>query len=94
MSTATTERSELVEDALVPAHLRSARSVLVRGLAESPELRTGLAFTAVISLAEASAALIVPILIQQIFDHGFTGGFRPGFVFTVCGIALAVLIAG
>ena len=57
-------------------------------------MRTGLAFTAVISLAEASAALIVPILIQQIFDHGFTGGFRPGFVFTICAIALAVLIVG
>jgi putative ABC transport system ATP-binding protein len=94
VSTETVERSELAEDAVVPAHLRGARAVLVRGLSESPELRTGLALTAVISLAEASAALIVPILIQQIFDHGFTGGFRPGFVFTICGIALLVLIAG
>ncbi|HEX5904188.1 MAG TPA: ABC transporter ATP-binding protein [Actinomycetota bacterium] len=94
MSTPTDERSELAEGALVPAHLRGARQVLVRGLTESPELRTGLAFTAVISLAEASAALIVPILIQQIFDHGFTGGFRPGFVFTICAIGLAVLIVG
>ena len=94
MSTRTDERSELAEGALVPAHLRGARQVLVRGLTESPELRTGLAFTAVISLAEASAALIVPILIQQIFDHGFIGGFRPGFVFTICAIALAVLIVG
>jgi len=94
VSTRTDERSELAEGALVPAHLRGARQVLVRGLTESPELRTGLAFTAVISLAEASAALIVPILIQQIFDHGFTGGFRPGFVFTICAIALAVLIVG
>jgi ATP-binding cassette, subfamily B, bacterial len=94
VSAEATMRSELDEGALVPAHLRSARAVLVRGLAESPELRAGLAFTAVISLAEASAGLIVPILIQQIFDHGFVGGFRPGFVFTVCGIALAILIAG
>jgi ATP-binding cassette subfamily B protein len=94
VSVRTIERSELGEGGLVPVHLRSARAVLVRGLAESPELRAGLAFTAVISLAEATAALIVPILIQQIFDYGFTGGFRPAFVFTVCGIALMVLIVG
>ena len=89
MSTNTLERSELDED-LVPEHLRGTRSVLARGLRESPELRTGLAFTAVISLAATAASLVIPI--QQIFDHGFTGGFRPRFVFTICGLALALLI--
>ena len=91
MSTHTLERSELDED-LVPEHLRGTRSVLARGLRESPELRTGLAFTAVISLAATAASLVIPILIQQIFDHGFTGGFRPTFVFTICGLALALLL--
>jgi ATP-binding cassette subfamily B protein len=91
MSTHTLERSDLDED-LVPEHLRGTRSVLARGLRESPELRTGLAFTAVISLAATAASLVIPILIQQIFDHGFTGGFRPRFVYTICGLALALLI--
>jgi ATP-binding cassette, subfamily B, bacterial len=91
MSIATVEGLELDED-LVPEHLRGTRSVLARGLRESPELRTGLAFTAVISLAATAASLVVPILIQQIFDHGFTDGFDPSFVFTICGLALALLI--
>jgi putative ABC transport system ATP-binding protein len=91
MSIATVEGLELDED-LVPEHLRGTRSVLARGLRESPELRTGLALTAVISLAATAASLVVPILIQQIFDHGFTDGFDPTFVFTICGLALALLI--
>jgi ATP-binding cassette, subfamily B, bacterial len=92
MSAVAVERSELADDRLVPEHLRGTRSVLARGLRQSPELRTGLAFTVVISLAATTASLVVPVLIQQIFDHGFEGGFRPRFVFTVCAIALALLV--
>ena len=94
MSADTLERSELRDDGFVPEHLRGTRAVLARGLRESPELRAGLAFTVVISLAATAASLVVPILIQQIFDHGFEGGFRPAFVYTVCAIALAILIVG
>ena len=94
MSADTRERSELRDDGFVPEHLRGTRAVLARGLRESPELRAGLAFTVVISLAATAASLVVPILIQQIFDHGFEGGFRPAFVYTVCAIALAILIVG
>lgn len=80
------------EDLPVPDHLQGTRAVLARGLRESPELRTGLAFTAVVSLGATLSGLIGPILIQQIFDHGFTGGFRPGFVFAICGASLALIV--
>jgi ATP-binding cassette, subfamily B, bacterial len=81
------------ENLPVPAHLRGAFAVLVEGLRASPALRRGLGFTVVISLGQTVVVLLVPILIQQIFDHGFVGGFRPGFVFPLCGVA-AVLVIG
>src|SRR5438128_3077990 len=79
------------EDLPVPQELSGAWSVLVRGLRESPELRRGLGFTVVVSLAETVAGLVAPVLIQQIFDHGFAGGFRPRFVFSICGASLALV---
>jgi ATP-binding cassette subfamily B protein len=83
----------LEEEALpVPEHLRGAFAVLARGLRMSPALRRGLGFTVVISLGETIVVLLVPILIQQIFDHGFTGGFRPVFVFSLCAAAAALVV--
>jgi putative ABC transport system ATP-binding protein len=58
----------------------------------SPALRRGLGFTVVISLGQTVVVLLVPILIQQIFDHGFDGGFRPWFVFSLCAAAAALVI--
>ncbi len=80
------------EDLEVPPHLQSARAVLRRGLHESPELRKGLGLTVVISLGVTAATLITPVLVQQIFDHGFEGGFRAGYVFTLCGAAFALVV--
>ncbi|MGZ8662534.1 MAG: ABC transporter ATP-binding protein [Actinomycetota bacterium] len=80
------------EDLPVPEHLRGTRAVLARGLRESPELRTGLAFTAVVSLGATLSGLVGAVLVQQIFDHGFTGGFRPAFVFGICGASLALVV--
>jgi ATP-binding cassette subfamily B protein len=92
----TTVAAELLrsadEDLAVPPHLRSARAVLARGLHESPELRAGLGFTVIISLGVTVASLVTPVLIQLIFDHGFRGGFRPAYVFTVCGVALGLVV--
>ncbi|MGZ4137073.1 MAG: ABC transporter ATP-binding protein [Actinomycetota bacterium] len=97
MSVTTTEVDVVAtpeeENLPVPAHLRGASAVLVQGLRESPALRRGLGFTVVISLGQTIVVLLVPILIQQIFDHGFDGGFRPGFVFPLCGVA-GVLVIG
>ncbi len=91
MSVITQDPVLLDDDLVVPAHLQSARAVLRRGLHESPELRKGLGMTVVISLGVTAATLITPVLVQQIFDHGFEGGFRAGYVFTLCGAALALV---
>ncbi|HEY2803075.1 MAG TPA: ABC transporter transmembrane domain-containing protein, partial [Actinomycetota bacterium] len=81
------------EELPIPKELEGAWAVLKRGLKESPELRSGLAFTVVVSIAATIAALLAPILIQQIFDHGFTAnGFRAGFVFSICGAAFVLVI--
>ena len=80
------------EDLEVPPHLQSARAVLRRGLHESPELRKGLGLTVVISLGVTAATLITPVLVQQIFDHGFDGGFRAGYVYALSGAALALVV--
>jgi putative ABC transport system ATP-binding protein len=81
------------EDELpIPEHLAGAWSVLYRGLRLSPELRRGLGLTVAVSLGAALGNLVIPILVQQIFDHGFRGGFRPGFVFGLCGVAFALVM--
>ena len=68
------------EDLPVPSHLQKGWRVLVAGLRESPDLVRALRTTSVISLTASTAYLVVPVLLQQVFDHGFEGGFRPRFV--------------
>ncbi len=80
------------QDLEVPPHLRSARAVLRRGLHESPELRKGLGFTVVISLGVTVASLVTPILVQKIFDNGLDGGFHATYVYSVCGVAFALVV--
>jgi ATP-binding cassette subfamily B protein len=80
------------EDLPIPTHLQSAWSVLSRGLGESPELRTGLWFTVVVSLAATLSTLVTPVLIQKIFDHGFDGGFQAAYVARICAIALVLVV--
>ncbi|HEX6400730.1 MAG TPA: ABC transporter ATP-binding protein [Actinomycetota bacterium] len=76
----------------VPEELKGSIAVLRRGIRESPELRAGLALTVVISLGAVAGHLTTPVLIQLVFDHGFDGGFRPGFVATVCGVGFAIVM--
>lgn len=70
-----------------------AVAVLRRGLAVTPELRQGLALTAVFAVVTALGKLAVPILIQQVLDRGILGerGYRPTFVAAAC-LAIAGLI--
>lgn len=76
----------------IPPYLQSARSVLRRGLRESPELRKGLGFTVVISLGVTVASLVTPVLVKKIIDNGFTGGFQAAYVFSVCGWAFGLVV--
>lgn len=79
-------------DLPVPDELKGAWGVLRRGLRESPELRRGLGFTVVVSLGVTVTSLVTPVLIQKVFDHGFDGGFRATYVYTICGIALLLVV--
>ncbi len=95
MSVATQEPTAATaeeENLPIPPHLRGAFAVLVEGLRASPALRRGLGFTVIISLGQTVVVLLVPILVQQIFDHGFDGGFRPRFVYALCAVAGALVI--
>jgi ATP-binding cassette, subfamily B, bacterial len=72
-----------------------ALTVLRRGVGASPELRQGFRVTVVMALVMAAGRIVIPVLIQQILDKGvLTGeGFRPGFTFAACGLALAITLA-
>jgi putative ABC transport system ATP-binding protein len=79
----------------VPAELSGAMQVLRRGLREAPALRKGIWYTVGFAMVSGFGQLLVPILIQQILDKGFTGpnGFRPEFVYPACGAgALAIIV--
>ncbi|HEY7478034.1 MAG TPA: ABC transporter ATP-binding protein [Actinomycetota bacterium] len=76
----------------VPEELRSAWAVLRRGLRESPELRRGLWFTVIVSLGVTVSELVTPVLVQQVFDHGFTPEFDPAFVIERCAAAFALVV--
>jgi len=80
------------DDLEIPDELSGSFAVLRRGIRESPELRAGLGLTVVISLGVVVAHLTTPVLIQQVFDHGFDGGFRPVFVGTACAAAFALVV--
>ncbi len=81
----------LIEEVETPAV--AATEVLRRGLAASPELRTGIGFTVAMAVATAIGRLVTPVLIQQILDKGISGpdGFRPEFVFGASAVALVVV---
>ncbi|HJM98115.1 MAG TPA: ABC transporter ATP-binding protein [Acidimicrobiales bacterium] len=71
-----------------------AIEVLRRGLAASPELRSGALLTVMIALIVAIGSLAIPILIQLILDQGLnTGeGLRSGFIYISCSIALVIIV--
>jgi ATP-binding cassette subfamily B protein len=75
--------------------IQGAWRVLRRGVAESPELRAGFGYTLALAMALAAGRVAIPILIQQIIDHGVnaSGGFRAVYVFSLCA-GVAVGIAG
>ena len=87
------DQTELLTEQFETPSVR-ALEVLRRGLAVSPELRTGIAFTVGMAVATAVGRLVTPVLIQQILDKGVTGsgGFRPGFVAAASAVALVITV--
>ncbi len=71
-----------------------AIALLRRGLAATPELKTGLVFTVLMAIATAGGKLAIPVVIQVILDQGLLGdqGFRPGFVAATCGATAIVVV--
>lgn len=75
-----------------------AWDLMRRGLAESPELRTGLAATIVMGLAVASGRLVIPIVIQRTIDTAITttpqgvSSVDMGQVVTLSVTAIAVVL--
>jgi len=88
------DQTELLTEQFETPSVR-ALEVLRRGLAVSPELRTGIAFTLGMAVATAVGRLVTPVLIQQILDKGVSGsgGFRPGFVAAASAVALIITLA-
>jgi ATP-binding cassette, subfamily B, bacterial len=76
----------------VPEELKGSFGVLRRGVRESPELRKGLGFTLIVSLGITVVSLVTPVLVQQVFDHGFTPEFKPRFVYGICALAFLLVI--
>ena len=61
----------------VPEELKGAFGVLRRGVRESPELRAAWGSPWSSRSASRSRSLVTPVLIQQVFDNGFTPAFDP-----------------
>ena len=69
-------------------YLDSSWNVLKRGLRESPELRSGALYTIALASVGTAGSLLLPVLIQQILDHGIRPGrVRLDFVFSLCAAA-------
>jgi ATP-binding cassette subfamily B protein len=78
----------------IEPRIEGALELIRRGLRATPELKAGIGFTIGMAMAMTTGRLLVPILVQQIFDRGLAGpqGFRPRFVYGAC--ALAAILVG
>ncbi len=74
------------------APMDGALAVLRRGVRESPELRRGIGFTVALALIVAGGRLVIPIVVQQVLDHGLRTGFDGGFVVAACAGAAVLLV--
>ncbi|MGC4889525.1 ABC transporter ATP-binding protein [Micromonospora sp. DT227] len=79
-STITAERAE------------STWGTLRRGLALSPELKTGLAATLALALVYMVGRVAVPVAVQRGIDHGIVGGLDLGVISLTVAITVAVLV--
>ena len=70
----------------------AALDTLRRGIARTPVLRAGLIWSALFGLAEAAGRLVIPILVQQTIDHGFSDGLDRSYVNRAVAIAIGVIL--
>ncbi|GAA4576685.1 ABC transporter ATP-binding protein [Micromonospora coerulea] len=81
-----------VEAELPAESPESTWRTLRRGLALSPELKTGLAATVALALVYMIGRVAVPVAVQRGIDHGIVGGLDLGVVWRVVAITGAVLV--
>ena len=86
MSTATGESTETTEAT------ESTWRTLRRGLALSPELRTGLAGTLALALVYMIGRVAVPVAVQRGIDHGIVGGLDLNVISLTVAITAGVLV--
>ncbi|WP_413775640.1 ABC transporter ATP-binding protein [Micromonospora sp. RTGN7] len=70
----------------------STWQTLRRGLALSPELRTGLLGTIALALVYMVGRVAVPVAVQQGIDKGIVGGLNLDVVWTVVAVTAVVLV--
>jgi ATP-binding cassette, subfamily B, bacterial len=79
--------AELRDDAPISSELQGAWRVLLRGLRETPQLRSGALYTVGLALMRTIGSLLLPFLIQQILDRGIEGTeVRLSFVYAACAL--------
>ena len=83
MSTTTGENTESAE---------TTWQTLRRGLALSPELRTGLAGTLALALVYMVGRVAVPVAVQRGIDHGIVGGLDLNVISLTVAITAGVLV--
>ena len=86
MSTTTAEADRNTEAA------ESTWRTLRRGLALSPELRTGLAGTLALALVYMVGRVAVPVAVQRGIDHGIVGGLDLNVISLTVAITAGVLV--
>jgi putative ABC transport system ATP-binding protein len=77
----------------VPLPPLGALAVIRRGLAVSPELRRGIKVSFGFAVIAAIGKLTVPILVQQVLQHGILGphGFRATYVYAAAALAVGII---
>ncbi|MFE2616467.1 ABC transporter ATP-binding protein [Micromonospora chalcea] len=86
MSTTTGENTESTETT------ETTWQTLRRGLALSPELRTGLAGTIALALVYMVGRVAVPVAVQRGIDHGIVGGLDLDVISLTVAITAGVLV--
>ncbi|MGF1618636.1 MAG: ABC transporter ATP-binding protein [Acidimicrobiia bacterium] len=82
-----------VQEEVAARRSHGAMRTIRRGLSLSPELRRGLPGTIIIALVATAGRVIVPVVIQQIIDGGFSGErVDMTFIIQMTAIALGAVL--
>ncbi|CAB4891076.1 unannotated protein [freshwater metagenome] len=69
-----------------------AAQTLGRGVKEAPILRQGFGLTLVLAVVGAAGRVVIPIVVQQAIDHGFSGGRVRMHIITLVAVIAATTI--